>query len=79
MEDDQIIVQCDPAERIIITHDTDRVQRRDAEAESITTASFQLRPDRGWFRLTVYDKNGNFAMTRPYYPEEYTENETCKA
>ena len=79
IEDDRIIVQCDPAERIIITHDTDRVQRRDAEAQSITTASFQLRPDRGWFRLTIYDKNGNFAMTRPYYPEEYTENETCKA
>ncbi|MBR4863928.1 MAG: hypothetical protein IKU07_05065 [Oscillospiraceae bacterium] len=73
IEDNSIIIACDPAVRIVVTHDTERLQRKDAEHEGITSATFKLRPESGWFRVTVYDQNGNFAMTRPYYPEEYTE------
>ena len=72
IEEDSILIECDPAERIIVRHGTERLQRKDAEEEMITSASFKLRPESGWFRVTVYDKNGSFAMTRPYYPEEYT-------
>ena len=43
------------------------------EDAPITAATFKLRPESGWFRVSVYDQNGNFAMTRAYYPEEYTE------
>ena len=72
IEDDRILIECDPATRIVVNHDTERLQRKDADQEGITTASFKLRPESGWFRVTIYDENGNFAMTRPYYPEEYS-------
>ena len=72
IEDDRILVECDPVTRIVVIHDTERLQRLDAEDEGITSAAFKLRPESGWFRVTVYDKDGSFAMTRPYYPEEYT-------
>ena len=71
IEDDRIRIECDPASRIVVTHDTDRVQRRDADETPLTEADFDLRPDRGWFRVTVYAPDGSFAMTRAYYPEEY--------
>ena len=71
IEEDSIILECDPAARIVVNHDTERLQRKDAEEQLITSATFKLRPESGWFRVTVYDQNGNFAMTRPYYPEEY--------
>ena len=73
IEEDNILIECDPAARIIVNHNTDWLQRMDAEGEGITSATFKLRPESGWFRVTVYDQKGNIAMTRPYYPDEYTE------
>lgn len=71
VEDNVFHVTCDPAEKILFTVGASKCRRRVSEEEPITEGSFELPAHAQWVRVTVYDRNGKFAMSRAYFPEEW--------
>lgn len=71
VEDGQLHLHCSPADHIIVTHVGGKCLTAYAETEPLTNATFILDAARGGAQVTVYDKNGKFAATRFYYPEEW--------
>ena len=73
MEDSHVCVECDPAERIVVTVGNAKVRQSPWSSEPVTEGKFKLPSYTTWFRVTVWDKNGKFAMTRAYTRDELTE------
>ena len=72
VEDGKMHIKCSPADRI-----TFNCEKRGAgillaeNGELLTEATFDIRPDWGYFRLTVRDEKGYRACTNAYYPEDF--------
>ena len=64
-------VQCDPADRVLLTVGGGKSKLAVAEDAPLTQTAITLPVYAEWFKVTVYDENGKFAMTRAYYPEEW--------
>ncbi len=71
VEDGILTVKGENIERVNVNYDYGAAQRKVAEDLPLTQCSFDFQKDRGWLRVSVFDRNGKFAMTRPYYPEEW--------
>ena len=68
VEDDMIHISCSPASRIIVTYQSRRSYA--VNGEKLTGASFKLRPDDGYVRITVMDEKGCCADTNAYFIDE---------
>jgi len=73
VEDSHVCVECDPAERIVVTVGNAKSRRSPYSLEPVTEGKFKLPSYTTWFRVTVWDKNGKFAMTRAYTRDELIE------
>ena len=71
VEDGMVHVQCDPADRVVLTVGGGKSKLAVAEDAPLTQTAIMLPVYAEWFKVTVYDENGKFAMTRAYYPEEW--------
>ena len=58
-------------ERINVNYEYGAAQKEISGEEPLTEASFDFHKERGWLRVSVLDRNGKFAMSRPFYPEEW--------
>lgn len=71
VEDDMVHIKCSPADRIFCTYEKRAAGIALAEkGETVSEASFKVDPELGYFRITVRDKDGNYAYTNAYFPEE---------
>lgn len=70
MEGNEFHVKCDPAERILFTLNATKVRRRVAEDAPLTEGFCKVPEYAEWIRVTVYDQNGKFAISRTYNREE---------
>lgn len=71
VEDDSIHIKCAPAKRIVVTY---RSRRSYAMCgDGMTEATFKLRPDDGYVRITVIDEQGRCADTNAYFIDELLE------
>lgn len=68
VEDGMIHITCSPAVRIIAT--TGSRSSRICTGEGLTEASFHLRPEDGYIRITVVDDKGRCADTNAYIMED---------
>ncbi|MBO4406407.1 MAG: PHP domain-containing protein [Clostridia bacterium] len=74
IEDGFLHVECSPADRVIVTVPRRRcMSRYDEETGLISHASFDMKKEDGWFRVTVIDKAGLKADTNAYYTDEVLE------
>lgn len=73
VEDDHVFVECDPAEKVVVTVGNAKAKICRAEDAPLTQASLKIPEYTTWFRVSVWDKNGKFAITRAYFPEEWAE------
>ena len=73
VEDGILTVKGENLERINVSYEYGSAQKEISGEEPLTEASFDFHKDRGWLRVSVLDRNGKFAMTRVYYPEEWME------
>lgn len=73
VEGDHVFVECDPAEKVVVTYGNAKCKVCRAEDAPLTQASLKFPEYTTWLRVTVWDKNGKFAMTRAYFPEEWAE------
>ena len=64
-------MECDPAERVVLTVANAKCRSCRAEDTPITQADLTLPEYAQWFRVTVWDANGKFAMSRVYFPQEW--------
>ena len=71
VEDGILTVKGENLERINVNYEYGSAQKEISGEEPLTEASFDFHKERGWLRVTVLDRNGKFAMTRPFYPEEW--------
>ena len=71
VEEGVLTVKGENVERINVNYEYGAAQRKVSDEEPMTEGSFDFHKDRGWFRVSVFDRNGKFAMTRPFYPEEW--------
>lgn len=72
VEGNEVHIKCSPADRVICTYGTRTAGIKHAEnGEPVTEATFVVRPDLGYFRITVRDERGNVACTNAYFPEDY--------
>lgn len=70
-EDGKIHIECEPADRIVLT--TGVRQRRIVWAENgelLTEAEFEVKPEFGYVRITVIDAAGWHADTNAYFTDE---------
>lgn len=65
VEGDTINISCSPARRIIVTYQSRRSYA--LNGERLTEATFRLRPDDGYVRITVVDDKGRCADTNAYF------------
>ncbi|MBR5742253.1 MAG: PHP domain-containing protein, partial [Clostridia bacterium] len=71
IEDGFLHVECSPADKVIVTVPRRRcMSRYDEETGLISHASFDMKKEDGWFRVTVIDKKGLKADTNAYYTDE---------
>ena len=64
---DTVTVKTSPAARISLSTAGRRAKAKNAaEGETVSEATFKIRPDDGYFRITVMDKNGKYANSRGY-------------
>ncbi len=71
-EDGKITVNCSDAARIFITRGVRRtgtVYTNDY-GKLLNTATFEVKPDDGYVRITVVDEHGNKADTNAYFTDE---------
>lgn len=71
VEDGDVHVECDPAERVVLTMANAKCRSQWAEETPITHAQLSMPEYAQWFRVTVWDENGKFAISRVYFPEEW--------
>lgn len=72
LEDDNLHIECSPADKVVCTVNQRRCMSRYGDnGNEITHAVFELKPDDGYFRVTVTDKNGLHADTNAYFTDEY--------
>jgi hypothetical protein len=70
-EDGKIHVECDEAVRIICSKGCRRPDKRHGQnGQTITEASFDVRPGDNWVRITVMDAKGRCADTNAYFTDE---------
>lgn len=71
MEDNRIHITCSPADRIFLNTGVRLASSRYAEkGQSLTEMDFEVKPEFGYVRITVVDKNGNRANTNAYFTDE---------
>lgn len=71
MEDGRVYITCSPAKRIMMNTQVRRakcVWAKDGDA--LTEASFEVKPDCGYIRLTVMDEQGRYANTQAYFLDQ---------
>ena len=71
VENDRVYVQCDPAQRVVVTCGNAKCRNAWAEEAPITEADLKLPEYATWFRVTVWDENGKFAVSRAYFAQEW--------
>ena len=70
-EDGRVYITCSPAQRIMMNTQVRRAKCAWAkEGETLTHASFEVKPDCGYIRLTVMDERGRCANTNAYFLDE---------
>ena len=71
-EDEKVHIKCSEADSVYIYTAGRRRSRTSElkEGESLTEATFEIKPTDHYFRLTVKDKNGKYANTRAYFLDE---------
>lgn len=77
VEGDMIHITCSPASRIIVTYQSRRSYA--VNGENLTEASFKLRPDDGYVRITVVDEKGRCADTNAYFMNDLLEQDPSTA
>ena len=71
MEDGRVYITCSPAKRIMMNTGVRRAKCVWAkEGETLTEASFEVKPDCGYIRLAVMDERGRYANTQAYFLDE---------
>lgn len=60
-----------PLNGVVLTVANAKNRNCRAEEELITQASLSLSEYAQWIRVTVWDANGKFAISRAYFPEEW--------
>ena len=74
IEGDTVTVKCSPAAKILLNTGVIRASiAQGKNGEPITEATFKLRPDDGYFRITVIDEKGLPADTSAYFIDEWAE------
>lgn len=73
VEDGILTVKGENMEHVHVNYEFGAAQRSIAEEEAMAECSFDFHKDRGWMRVSVLNRNGKFAMTRVYDPEEWME------
>lgn len=69
VEDGRVHIECSPADRIFMTCGARHADIKFAEnGKLITETEFEIRPECGYFRLTVVDEKGKHACTNAYFP-----------
>ena len=71
VEDETVHVKCDPADRVLLTVGGGKSKTEVALETPLTEVSLKVPEYTEWLKITIYDKDGKFAMTRAYYPEEW--------
>lgn len=69
-EDGKVYIECSPAQAITITKMTKNVAAAFGDDSLITSASFDVAEDEGFFFITVIDEKGNKAYTNAYFTED---------
>ena len=70
IEDNKIHIECSPAVHIDCMCEGRSSQPRITKnGEYMTHAEFEYRPECGWFRITLRDKEGKYACTNAYFPD----------
>lgn len=70
-EDGRIHVTCSSADRVMLTTGIRAAEFvYDESGEGITEAEFEVKPNYGYVRLTVIDKQGYSAYTNAYFTDE---------
>ena len=71
IEDDKIHIKTSPVDSICINYQHRASQRiMHEDCSPVTEAELVYRPDYGYFRITITDKNGKHACTNAYFPEK---------
>lgn len=71
IEDGKIHIECSEADRIICTYPARKARVYYSENEkAITSATFKVNEQDGYFRVTVIDKQGRHACTNAYFTDE---------
>ena len=71
IEDGKIHIKTSPVDNIAINYQYRAAQRvMNEDYSPLTEAELVYRPDFGYFRITVTDKNGKHACTNAYFPED---------
>ena len=71
-EDGVVHIETSEAEMIVLSSGNRYTRSaRAAKGGNVTSADFDVRPVKGYFRITVTDKFGKKAYTNAYFPEEY--------
>lgn len=72
LEEDTVHVKCSPAREIFLNTGVRRTAfARAKEGELLTEATFRVRPEDVYFRLTVIDEAGKPANTNAYFTDEW--------
>lgn len=71
VEDGMVYVQCSPAVRVTLTTGIREVYRKESKKSALVTeASFPVKKNQGYFRITVIDENGRAANTNAYFVDQ---------
>ena len=71
VEGEYVHVDCDPAEKVVLTLGNGKCKVCRAEDGPVTHAELKMPEYATWFRVSVWDENGKFAITRAFFPEEW--------
>ncbi|MBO5326853.1 MAG: PHP domain-containing protein [Clostridia bacterium] len=69
-EDGSVHIKCSPAAKIVANYGMIRAKVVYAEGTPLTEASFPVKPDSLYFRLTVTDEKGGVAHTNAYFIDD---------
>ena len=69
-EDEAVHIKCSPAAKITANYGVIRAKVVYAEDAPLTEATFPVKPDSVYFRLTVTDERGGVAHTNAYFIDE---------
>ena len=69
-EDGKITIKCSPASRIYMGVGCRRCVRVNADNELLREATFEVKDNYGYVRITVEDEKGRHANTNAYFVDE---------